>query len=101
MGKLTGGELLSDAPEIWGVVQAGQEAFGSMPPGPHKADDYRKALGFSDSGLAASACQTYDQLHGGPVTLDEVATLLGIQKDSGFIGKTLTLGETLIAQAKD
>jgi hypothetical protein len=49
--------------------------------------------------LLASA-QAYDAIKGGgPVTLDEVVTVLGIPVD-GVVGKAIALAKTVQAQAK-
>lgn len=94
---LTGMEILTDVPGLMTLGTSAQAAFASLP-SPAKAVDYAAALGLGP-GLVLTACQTIDTLKGGPVTLEEVLSILGAQP-SGVLAQAISLAKTLAAQIK-
>lgn len=82
--------------EIYLDVQTRAAAFPAA--GVRKAADYGRLIGAS--GIALAALEGFDEIKaGGPVTIDEVAKILGFPPDSP-VGKLIALAERIPAQIK-
>jgi hypothetical protein len=97
-GKITGGEILSDVPDLLALAMQANEAFGSGPL-PTTAAGWVEKLGFAPGGIVHTLASSADKFRKGPVTIDEVAALLGLTS-GGLIDKVKALALKVIAQAK-
>ena len=96
---LTGTEILSDIPDLFNIALKAKADFADQPL-PTTAKGWVTRFGFADGGLVASIAAAYDQLHGGTVTLDEIAKLLGLTPNS-VLGLAESLVVKVVAQAND
>lgn len=96
---LTGGEILSDVPELLAIAMKANEEFSGQP-APTTATGWIERLGFAKGGLVYTMANTIDTVTTGPVTLDMVAQLLGMEPD-GLIDGMRSLAAKVIAQAAD
>lgn len=94
---LTGFEILSDVPELMSLGTSAQSTFAALSPTAGIAEKVA-ALGFGP-GLVMEACNAYETLKGGPITLDEILKILGASP-SGLISQAVALGTKLAAQIK-
>jgi hypothetical protein len=95
VGKITGLELLQDVPAAMEIVTESQARISRLP-ADAKASGLGAALGFG--GVALAACETFDRVKSGPVTIDVVAEILGLEPD-GPAAKLVALIKVVQAQA--
>lgn len=93
-------EGFADLPPLLEIGDDAKTGFAAMPPaGARKAVDWVKFLGLG--GVSMAVAESFDTIKGGgPVTLEEVLQVLGIQ-DGGIVFKLLKLEEKIAAQIKD
>lgn len=94
-GQLTGQEILADLPALFDLAMTAQKSFQTPP---NTAEGWALALGFAEGSMVHAACKALDTIHGGSLTPSQIAGLLGVVP-TGPIGKTISLAETVIAQA--
>lgn len=92
-------EIASDVPEAAAIAMAAYSEFVGQTL-PTTAVGWVEKIGFAPGGLVHSAAAAADQLKAGPVTIEEVMTILGVTPDS-IIARIEALAAKVVAQAND
>jgi hypothetical protein len=90
------GVLLEDVPALLAFAETGVKAFS---PKPASGAQWATALGFAQGGLGYTLLTTADLLKKGPITIDEVAGILGLSP-GGLLSQAASLADTLESQLK-